>query len=398
MVPEPTSDTGRRPAAQPAGKADAGGTPWWALRFWIGFTWRAWWPLWRRHNFHVSPSRLPFVVGVVLTGAVTGAMAGLQSLRFSRAVAREPLPPPVFVIGHWRSGTTYAHELLATGGDFLTPAYLECFATDHFLQWGGVLRWLRFLLPDRRPMDNVKVGFDRPQEDEFALLMTGAPSPYETMLFPNDRGEALAHLDIDAEPEPDRRRWRRAMRTMMQRVAFARRRKQRSDRLAERAFLLKSPTHTARIRLLREMFPDAKFIHVVRNPLELFPSTVKMWRDMGRSQGFQKPDFDLGDEAFGAFVNASMRELYRHFDRDVAALGEGDFVETRYEDLVRDPIGEVGRIRQVLGFGDADADALQALLGEVGEYRPNRHRLDAATEAMIQREWRWYFDRFGYGR
>lgn len=370
--------------------------PWWALRIWIGITLRVWFPMWRRHRFSVSPSRINFALAVTTIGLVTGLMAVLQALRFNRTVAREPVPTPVFVVGHWRSGTTYLHELLATDTAFLTPTYLECFATDHFLQWGGILRKLEPLAPAKRPMDNVAVGFDRPQEDEFGLLATGAVSPYETMLFPNARGPELAHLDIEAEPPDDNARWQEAMRTIMQRVAFARRRSRLPGAEPERFMLMKSPTHTARIGLLRAMFPGAKFIHVVRTPYEVFPSTVRMWRDMAESQAFQKPDFRNREGMLSEFVTASMEALYRNFDRDRETLADGDYAETRYEDLVRDPQAEIARIRGELALGSPDSATLAAHLATIGDYRRNTHTLKESEEEAIRKGWGWYFSRFGY--
>lgn len=392
----PSKPSGASLSSQPSRRERSSKMPWWVLRIWIGTIWTIWFPMWARHRFSVSPSRIGFVLSITTIGLTTSLMALLQRLRFSRAVSREPIPTPVFIVGHWRSGTTYLHELLATDPAFLTPTYLECFATDHFLQWGGVLRLLEPLAPDKRPMDNVAVGFDRPQEDEFGLLATGAPSPYETMLFPNDRGPELAHLDIDAEPPQKRARWQAAMTTIMQRVAFARRRARPASATPERYMLMKSPTHTARIGLLRSMFPGAKFVHVVRTPYEVFPSTVRMWREMAESQAFQTPDFRTDESTLTPFVNASMNALYRNFDRDCAALPEGDFAETRYEDLVRDPEGEILRLRRELGLGPPDHEALAAHLASVADYRRNSHSLGAAERESVERGWDWYFRRFGY--
>ena len=58
--------------------------------------------------------------------------------------------------------------------------------------------------------------------------------------------------------------------------------------------MLKSPTHTARVRTILEVFPDAKFIHIVRDPLVLFPSTVRLWKSLSEVQGFQIPRDDAG--------------------------------------------------------------------------------------------------------
>src|SRR5690606_26021376 len=106
-----------------------------------------------RHGFRVSFTRLPRAIGMSFLSLGSSIPAFVQRRRHGAEIAAEPLPAPVFIVGHWRSGTTYLHELLATDQRFIAPTSLECFATDHFLRWGRALRRLRFMMPKRRPMD-----------------------------------------------------------------------------------------------------------------------------------------------------------------------------------------------------------------------------------------------------
>ena len=369
---------------------------WWSFRIWTGMTARVWYPLLLRHRFRVSPSRLHAVLAISFIGLITAVPSLFQRLLNGRKVAAEVLPPPIFIVGHWRSGTTLLHELLATDLQLITPTYLESFATDHFLRSGGLLRRFDRFIPDKRPMDDVAMGWDRPQEDEFALLVAGAPSPYEIMLFPNDRGTAVDHLDIASEPEKAQDAWRSTLLRVMKRVALSRRRKRSSVDPEPLNFLLKSPTHTARIGLLRQMFPDARFIHVVRSPFDIVPSTERLWREMFASQGFQKARYEGTTRSMTDFVNASARSLYHRFEEDIAGLPAGSWTQTRYEELVQDPIGEVERIRRELAMPAADANLLRQHLAELGTFRRNLHQLDPSTTDFIRRDWAWYFERFGY--
>jgi hypothetical protein len=93
----------------------------------------------------------------------------------------------IFIIGHWRTGTTLLHELLTLDEGFTAPSTIECFAPALCLALGWLLRRLKFFLPANRPMDNMLLGWDQPQEDEFALMNLGLGSPYEAMIFPNHR-------------------------------------------------------------------------------------------------------------------------------------------------------------------------------------------------------------------
>ena len=40
--------------------------------------------------------------------------------------------------------------------------------------------------------------------------------------------------------------------------------------------LIKSPVHTGRVKLLLDLFPNAQFIYIHRNPYQVFKSAVHM--------------------------------------------------------------------------------------------------------------------------
>src|SRR5204863_6827505 len=128
-----------------------------------------------------------------IAGTVTGvscchtALRYIQDQWYGSRVDRTPIrEAPLFIIGHWRSGTTLLHELLILDQRHTFPNTYQCLAPNHFLLTERVFsRLFGFLLPSRRPMDNMAAGWDKPQEDEFALCMLGQPSPYLTIAFPN---------------------------------------------------------------------------------------------------------------------------------------------------------------------------------------------------------------------
>jgi hypothetical protein len=117
------------------------------------------------------------------------------------------------------------------------------------------------------------------------------------------------------------------------------------------------------------MFPDAKFIHIVRDPCTVFSSIVRLWRALFATQGCQKPEFAGGaDGACGIeeYVFENMNLLYRDFFSEVANIPAENFCELRYEDLIRAPAPEMSRIYQQLGLGSFEQlqPKLKAHLGQ----------------------------------
>jgi omega-hydroxy-beta-dihydromenaquinone-9 sulfotransferase len=362
--------------------------PRWALRFWHGMDFFTWVKLLVRNRFAVPPIRWSMVASVTIT-TITNTFCGVfEGLLFSSDVRRVKLKePPLFVLGHWRSGTTLLHELLMLDERHQCPTTYQCFAPHHFL-WTSwfVPPIVKAFLPKKRPMDDVVAGWDRPQEDEFALVNMGVPSPYLVWAFPNHGPVADEYLDLRKLPATERENWKRKWREFVQRVALAN----------NRRIVLKSPTHTARVRTILEVFPDAKFIHIVRDPLVLFPSTVRLWKSLSEVQGFQIPRDD------GGWVERSVLDnlvrMYECFEQDRELIPPGRLIDIRYEDLVADPVGQMRQVYQRLGLGDFAQVEPELMRNTMKnrDYKTNKYQLPPETASRVRGRWAPYFQRYGY--
>ncbi len=337
-----------------------------------------------RHRFRVHPSQWHTAAIMPALGTFHSLLGGLERAIYGRDAAGTPFEePPVFVIGHWRTGTTWLHELLTQDERNTWPTTYQCFEPNHFLLTEKILRW-RWLIPSRRPMDNMDMGFDRPQEDEFALAILGQPSPYLTIAFPNRDDHDEAYYELEGLPAPAREAWKRAFLGFLRRVHF-----QRPGRL-----VLKSPTHSFRIPTLLELFPDARFVHIVRDPRVVFPSTVHLWKSLHSAQGLQRPHFrGLEERVYETFLR-----LYERVEEGRKRLDPRRFFEVRYEDLVADPVGQVRDLYDHLELGGFDAmlPRLERYLDEHAGYRTNRYELTDALREEIESRWGDVIRRYGY--
>jgi hypothetical protein len=361
----------------------------WAPRIWQGCNLFAWLRLLWRNHFAVHPSYL--YIAFIITGVSLGhtVLRYLQEAWYGSKLDRTPIPhPPLFIIGHWRTGTTLLHELLVLDPRHTSPNYYQCMEPNHFLLTQGLVkRFLHWLLPAHRPMDNMKTGWDRPQEDEFALCMLGQPSPYLTIAFPNHPPQDQEALDPQRLSRRARAEWSRAFVGFLRRLTFC----------DPRRLVLKSPTHTSRIPTLLELFPDAQFIHIVRDPFVVYSSTVNLWRSLYKAHGLQRPnDRGLSEYVFSTFVY-----LYDRLESTRSLIPPGNFHELRYEDLVADPVGEIQKIYQTLGIAGFEAvrPKIEAFWREQSGYQTNRYpKLPAELHARIADRWRAVIDRYGYNR
>jgi hypothetical protein len=375
----PPPDANRRPAT--TGKHQA-----WAPRMWEGCDFFAWIRLLARNRFAVSWSLLYIAAVVTVVSFFHTLLRLLEQAWYGRRIARTPVrAAPLFIIGHWRTGTTLLHELLTLDERHTFPNTYECLEPNHFLLTERLItRWLGFLMPSQRPMDNMAAGWQRPQEDEFALCMMGQPSPYLTIAFPNRLPQYPEYLDLEGVPPAARDRWKRAFFGFLRRLTFK----------DDRRLVLKSPTHTCRIRTLLELFPDARFVHIVRNPYVVFPSTVNLWKALYRTHGMQKPTFaGLEEQVLATFVR-----LHERLEEGRKLVAPNRFYELKYEDLVGDPVGQVRALydRLELGGFDVVLPRLLNYVAGISGYETNRYELTPAQRAEITRRWGSVIRRYGY--
>lgn len=347
----------------------------------------AWARLLWRNQFAVHPTKLPMAFMISLVSIANSSLSVLQELLLKSRIDRQRIdPPPLFIIGHWRSGTTFLHELLVLDHRHSFPTTYECFCPGHFLLSGEfVSRWCGFFLPSRRPMDNVKTGWRQPQEDEFALANLGACSPYLTMAFPN-RPVYQEYLTLTDLTPAEIKAWQDTLQWFLKRVFYRSRQR----------IVLKSPPHLSRLNVLTKLFPESRFIHIVRDPLDMFPSTVRLWKSLYSVQGLQVPRFDGLEE----YVFTTFETMYREFERQRPLIPASHIHDVRYEDLVRDPIGQLQLAYKKLELGEFEParPKVAEYARSVAKFKRNEHTLSLKRREEVLRRWGPYLAKYGYGR
>ncbi|MEO0772081.1 MAG: sulfotransferase [Pseudomonadota bacterium] len=359
-------------------------------RMWHGMTFGAWCRLLRGNLRFVTRDRLGVVASVTLLSLGNSVLRGVSDAVYARRLAQvEITPDPVFVLGYWRSGTTWLHQLLATDPRFAAPNGLQVFMPETFL----VGRWfikplLSLWMPPKRPMDGVEIGHDTSEEDEVALAISGAPSLLRRAVFWG-RDVPGSRLLLSDLPAGERTLWATKWDAFLRKVQMVN---------PGKRILLKSPGHTVRIPDILARFPNAKFIHIARNPYDILRSAEHTIEAMAATQGLSSRRHDPGAvrrERYDDF-----QQFHEAFHRDLDRVQTGSISFLRYEDLRRDPVGELARVYEELNLGGFDRvePALRARVAAIKDYAPRARDLDPALEAEIWTEARVYFGRYGYAR
>jgi len=322
---------------------------------------------------------------LVLVGMANSALAAVETLLNGRKMIDAKLDgPPLFVIGHWRSGTTHLHNLLSLDENFLSPTVYQAMFPHH-CQWTGrgkyVISWL---VPKTRPMDNVDFSGEVPHEDEFALAALSGVSPYLRVLFPVTGDKGYSELDLAKVPPGARDEWKRWTKYFFTKL----------NRMGDGRPLLKSPPHLGRVGPLLELFPDAQFIHIVRDPYAVYVSTRNLWRKMFFHSHLQMPDPELVEDTIFTWYS----ELFSLFERDRHLVPAGALHEVKYEDLEQKPEESLENIYRELSLPGIERvlPRVRGYLEAKKDYQKNVFQLDASSRERVAREWRFTFEQYGY--
>jgi hypothetical protein len=302
---------------------------------------------------------------------------------------RVKIEPPLIITANPRSGTTFLHRLLSLDNERFTSFRLR----HTLLSSISMARLMRFLGPiDRffgRPIGRLidrgfeggfqgwdtihRVGFNRLEEDE-GLFMFCFASPAMYGIFPFFQ-EVSALRFADRLPRRRRRALVRYYRTSVQRFLY--------NQSANRVFLLKSVLLAGRMRIISEVFPDARIVHLIRSPYEVLPSFVSMFTTMWK---IHSPDISDDSDCSREWARLGV-DYYRYFHRNRGLFDNSPFITIPYRDLVADPKAVIESIYRELGF-PLNPSYLKRLEVELSRQRGYRssHSYDL-VQYGLNREW-----------
>ena len=351
-----------------------------------GYTWTNICRLLWQNRFRIHLKYVPrFLYGLGLSSLLL-PLRIREELTLSRKIETTvPKHDPIFVIGYYRSGTTFLITLFSKDPNRGHVSNIEGYLPATFLGSPRITRWLiSASLPEQRPMDNVPMTADEPTEDEYSIGAYEAYSIYNGFIFPRNFRFYSRYNSFDGLPD-DLERWKNRWSWFNKKMAVQYDGKQ---------MCYKNPTATFRIRHLLEMYPNAKFVHIYRNPYHVFSSNVKYHNEVFEIYALQTWD----EEEMQATILENFREMYEKFDRDRHLIPENSLVEVKYEDFIEDPMGHMARIYSTLQLeGYEEARPFMREYADTQEtYRANVHTLSADAVEKVNVYWGHIVDRFGY--
>ena len=293
---------------------------------------------------------------------------------------------PLFIIGHWRSGTTLLHNMLCKDPDaaYLTT-YQSVFPNNLASKW-IFKTFMRINTPEKRPSDNVKLHVDYPQEDEFAFANSNPNAYYNFFYFPGNYRKyyerAVHHTGLS---DKDKLKWFTSYKKLLKKAAL---------NIGGQRLIIKNPVNTARIKHILKLFPNAKFLHIYRNPLTVFLSTQRFFHSLFPTLVLQETSKEFID---GLIFDVYMR-LMDDYHMQKTLIPKENLFELRFEEFEKNPVGLGGKIYTDLLQEDFAPvkKYFEEYLESIKDYQKNSYEIDAAAADLIRKHWGRFMDLYNY--
>jgi hypothetical protein len=353
-----------------------------------GFDIKTIFTLLKQNKFYVSPVYYPrFFYSLFLSSALSPFRFN-ERRKFDDIINSTDIEhDPLFLIGHWRGGTTYLHYLLKIDKQFGFFSTFDTYIPSIFLSGEKYLKIIvANSIPDKRPMDDVIMDADLPNEDEYAIGGVSVYSYYHGWCFPRNMDFYNRYVWLDDVSDSVIKDFKNNYLYMLRKSTL---------KCNGRRLLLKNPSNTARIKILHEMFPDAKFVHIHRNPYYQILSMIKFMRLVIPLYCVQKPpSFNV--------VEKSLLDMYEHMYRkffvEKKLIPKENFIEICYEDFIMNPLSDVDRIYSELGLDgfDENKKSFNAYILSQVDFKTDKYTLTDEFKDKIYNRLDFVFKEFNY--
>jgi hypothetical protein len=300
----------------------------------------------------------------------------IEKARYSQALKKADTPDdPIFIIGHWRTGSTFLHQLMSLDPGLSAPTLFQVAVPDSFLVSYSYYRPIfKQVVSEHRPMDQVKIGMDEPQEDEYAIYRLTNYSPLENLVFPKSPSYFLNHGSPFLPSGEQLEKWKKDVKAFYTKLYFKGRKR----------IVSKNPFNSFRIHALYEMFPNARFINIVRNPHCVVPSTIHMWSILGKQNSMNT----IGTRPPFSEVVGFLKNLLETVEKDSEILPAEAMVQIKFEDLEKSPVEVLKEVyRQLdLPFSIVFEDRINSFMQQNRAFRKNSFSMTDEEKSLISRE------------
>jgi hypothetical protein len=346
-----------------------------------------WWRVLKKHHFAIELPWVPKALFITATALVNAPVQWFERAWYDKRIQEAAVSKPIFILGHPRSGTTFLQYLVSQDPAFTFCSAYEGLVPHIFLTGGDMLRRLMQLaMPATRPQDNVRVSTTLPVEEEFAMANMGDVSWVHGLYFPMSLFQVFDEEVIFSGDPAIAIQWKERFEYFLKKLSYNHPGKQ---------LILKSPANTGRLKEIYELFPDARFIHIHRNPYEVYQSNVRLYEKILPALAFHR----VAEKVLQEYIFYFYEKIHKKYLADRALIPSNQLVEFSYADFVADPMASMRKAYDQLSLGDFEKARgfLEKEIEATRDYQKNTYvKLDPQIKDRIHGQWKFAFDAFGY--
>lgn len=294
--------------------------------------------------------------------------------------------PPIFIIGHWRSGTTHLHNLICKDPNhgFVTT-YQSVFPNNLMSKW-IFKTFMNMRIPEYRPSDNVKLSADFPQEEEFSFANMTTNSFYHFFYFPS-LNDTLFDKYLRFS-DADNKTLALFQRKYMELLAKA------SINTGKDQLIIKNPVNTAKVKELLKMYPEAKFIFIYRNPVVTYLSTCRFFLTLLPTTALERYDEKIVKQR----IIENYKKLMRDYLETRNLIPHENLIEIKFEDF---EIKNLEVLKSIYKKFNLDTwqqaePYFKDYISMQENYIKNKYRINKEELEKVLREWDFAMKTFGY--
>jgi hypothetical protein len=342
-----------------------------------------------QNKFKISIIGIPRIIYSAAMSLIISPLNVYEKIKYSKRIENTIIEkPPIFIIGHWRSGTTYLHNLLTQNDLFSYPTTFQTVTPAVFLRFEKMIKPIvDSSLPPTRPQDNIALGADLPQEEEYGIGNLSPYSFYNGWCFPKNFNKYYGYVHLDnGVSSKEIQEWKKIYLFYLKKLTLYNKGKQ---------LILKNPSNTSRIKLLLELFPNAKFIHIYRNPYYTYLSMERNIKKEMTLYCVQKPRNKMVFQK--AMVDMYNRMFEKYF-KEKRLIPKNNLCEIRYEDLVNKPYETINSIYQKLGLSGfkKSEEKLKKYIESQANIKPWSYEINDEKKSEIYNYFKLTIDKWGY--
>lgn len=339
-------------------------------------------------HFKVDIKYLPRLIYSMSISGIISPFRFFEKLKYDKYILKTEIKhEPLFIIGLWRSGTTHLHNLITQDRNFAFFSTFQAYMPGVFLNGEKLFKPLvDNSIPKKRPMDDVVMQSDFPQEDQYALGAFSKFSYYHGWCFPKNMDYYNRFVLMEKISRKTIEEFNHTYIYLIKKITYYNKGKR---------IVLKNQDNTGRIKIINDLFPKSKFIFIIRNPYHLYLSMLRFMSIAIPRYCIQTPPVF---EKIEKIMLSTYKKIMKNYLIQKKLIFDDNLIEIKYENLVAKPINELSKIYKNLkieGFNESKYDFI-SYLSSIKDYKRFEYCIPDDIKERVQKHWGFIFEEFDY--